>query len=62
MPVIIEELTTTLEIRDEVKIRKLVREEIAHAMRDEQRKRAVGRDRVDPTDPAASGRPGQGGG
>lgn len=58
MAVVIEELTTTLEIRDELEIRKLVRREVQEALQEEQR-RSPGRDRheVEPSDPGAAGRP-----
>lgn len=56
MPVVIEELTTTLEIRDELEIRKLVGEEVRRVLR-EHGHHGSGRDalQVDPTDPVAGG-------
>jgi hypothetical protein len=53
MPVVIEELATTFEIRDEVKIRRLVREEVRSLMEAERRRRAGRFESSDPTDPAA---------
>jgi hypothetical protein len=63
MPLIIEEMSTTLEIHDEAKIRKLVKQMI----RDElaQQKRAAssgGVNGADPADPAAGGGPENAGG
>jgi predicted secreted Zn-dependent protease len=56
MPVVIEELTTSLEIQDEAKIRKLVQEEITRALAEERRRGGRAFD-VDPADPAAGGEP-----
>lgn len=54
MPIVIEELTTTLEIQDEVRIRKLVAHEVRRVLREESDLHR-GRDAssVDPTDPVA---------
>lgn len=56
MPVVIEELTTTLEIQDELKIRKLVGEEVRRILREERAQHA-GRSpaSVDPSDPTGGG-------
>lgn len=54
MPVIIEELTTTLEIEDEAQIRKLVRQEIERALREQRRGHGASAE-ADPADPAAAG-------
>jgi len=63
MPVIIEELTTSLEIEDEAKIRKLVRDEIQRELRELRRAlRSGGGGEVDPADPAAAGGPQESGG
>lgn len=55
MPLMIEELDTSLDVHDEAKLRKLVRQEIEEYM---QRPRGLlrGRD-VDAADPGAAGRP-----
>ena len=58
MPVIIEELTTTVQVQDEVRIRKLVRDEVKNVLASKERKTAArGMDRVDAADPAAAGGP-----
>jgi hypothetical protein len=63
MPVIIEELTTTFDIQDEVKIRKLVRQEIRAELAAQRRRAGPGGALdVDPADPAASGGPLEAGG
>lgn len=63
MPVIIEELTTSLQIEDEAKLRKLVRDEIQRQFRDLQRMLRTGRaGDIDPADPAAGGGPQESGG
>jgi len=56
VPVVIEELTTTLEIQDEVKIRKLVGEEVRRILREE-REHRFGRSpaSIDPSDPTGGG-------
>lgn len=57
MALVIEELTTTLEIHDEVKIRQLVRREIDRALEERERRVTTGRPRTpDPSDPAAGSR------
>jgi hypothetical protein len=63
MPVIIEELTTNLEIEDEAKIRKVIRDEVQKCFlefRRAQRSGAAGE--IDPADPAAAGGPQESGG
>jgi len=56
VPVVIEELTTTLEVQDEIKIRKLVGEEVRRILREEREQR-FGRNpaSLDPSDPTAAG-------
>jgi hypothetical protein len=56
VPVVIEELTTTLEIQDELKIRKLVGEEVRRILREE-RERRSGRapTAIDPSDSTSGG-------
>ena len=56
MPVVIEELTTTLEIQDEVKIRRAIGEEVRRILREEREQR-FGRTpaSVDPSDPTGGG-------
>jgi len=55
VPVVIEELTTTLEVQDEVKVRRLVVDEIRRYLREHRDSlHARGAD-VDPADPTASG-------
>lgn len=53
MPVVIEELATTFEIRDEVKIRRLVRQEVRALLDAERRIRSNRTDDTDAADPAA---------
>jgi hypothetical protein len=56
MPVVIEELTTTLEIQDEVKIRKAIGEEVRRLLRQEREQR-FGRSpaSLDPSDSTGGG-------
>lgn len=56
MPVVIEELTTTLEIQDELKIRKLVGAEVRRILREEREQR-FGRApiAIDPSDSTSGG-------
>lgn len=56
MPIVIEELTTTLEIQDEVKIRKAIREEVRRLLREE-REHRFGRSpsSIDPSDSTGGG-------
>jgi hypothetical protein len=60
MPLVIEELSTSLEIQDEVAIKKLVREEVRRQLAEQRSGRAPADD-VDPSDPAAGGTPNEGG-
>ena len=62
MPVIIGELSTTLEIQDEAKIRRLVREEIRRELMERRRAERSGAAEVDPADPSAGGSPKETGG
>ena len=63
MPVVIDEMTSHFDVRDESKTKKLVRQEIKAALEAgaAARPRGGGHE-VDPADPSASGRPGEGGG
>lgn len=54
MPVVIEELSTRFDIHDEVKIRKLVREEIHTYMKESRSVAQGGRSTADPANPAAA--------
>lgn len=56
MPLIIEELSTELEVRDEVKLRRVVREEIDRYFK-ATRGRVGAAAEIDPADPAAAGKP-----
>lgn len=56
MAIVIESMTTTLEIHDEVKIRRLVREEIRRAAEERERDASRPEGRVDPRDPSAGTR------
>jgi hypothetical protein len=62
MPVIIEELTTSLELEDEAKIRKLIRDEVEQCLQEFRRSMRSGGGDVDPSDPAAAGGPQESGG
>jgi len=53
MPIRIDEMSTTLEIQDEERLRRLVRAEVERALRDWER-RGRRRTRPDPADPTAS--------
>jgi hypothetical protein len=56
VPVVIEELTTTLEVQDEVKIRKLVGDELRRLLREQREQRfSPNPSAVDPADPTAGG-------
>lgn len=59
MPVVIEQLSTSFQVRDESRIRKLIQKEIQlHA-----KKKTPGATKLpDPADPAAAGAPQTGGG
>jgi hypothetical protein len=61
MPVVIEELTTKFEIRDESRMAKLIRREVRAALAEERRRSGRTGGQIDPSDPSASGRPGEGG-
>lgn len=63
MPLIIEEMSTTLEIQDEAKIRKLVKQMIKDEMQEMKRASRTGSGAgADPADPAAAGGPQESGG
>jgi hypothetical protein len=59
MPVVIDELTSRFEVRNDAKLKKLVAQEVRAALEEERRR--GGRAGTDPSDPSASGRPGEGG-
>lgn len=56
MPIVIDELVTTLEVHDEREMRRLVREEIDRRLREERRSPIASPTRADPTDPLAGQR------
>jgi hypothetical protein len=56
MPVVIEELSTTFQVRDEARIRKLVQKEIEIFMKKNRRPGEMA-GAADPADPAAAGAP-----
>ena len=58
MAVKIDELATSFDVRNEAKLKKLIREELQKMMAEERRGSGGG---FDPADPAASGRPDEGG-
>jgi hypothetical protein len=61
MPVVIEQLSTSFQVRDEARIRKLIQREIElHAKKARRPGELKGPD--DPADPAAAGAPQTGGG
>lgn len=63
MALVIEELSTSVEVQDEVKIRKIVREEVMRALAAERaRGNLPSGEGGDPTDPAAAGGPNEGAG
>jgi len=63
MPLIIEEMSTSLEIHDEAKIRKLVKQMIRDELIQQQRAaKTGGTSGADPADPAAGGAQESGGG
>jgi hypothetical protein len=63
MPVVIEELSASFQVRDEVKIRRVVRDEIERYMnQDRHRGGASNRDAGNPADPGAGGGPNEGAG
>jgi hypothetical protein len=61
MPVFIDELTTKFDIRDQSKVAAYVRKEVRAAFEEERRRNARTGGQIDPSDPSASGRPGEGG-
>jgi hypothetical protein len=62
MPVVIDEMTTHFDVHNEEKTKKLVAREVKAALMAERRRaQRVGGHEVDPADPSASGRPGEGG-
>jgi hypothetical protein len=61
MPVVIDELTTKFEIRDQSRVAALVRKEVRAALVEERRRNARTGGEIDPSDPSASGRPGEAG-
>jgi hypothetical protein len=61
MPVVINEMTSRFDVRDDAKLKKLVAEEVKAALKKEQQRRRAGGDDPDPSDPSASGRPSEGG-
>jgi hypothetical protein len=60
MPVVINEMTSRFDIRDEAKLRKLIAKEVRAALQEEKR-RGSRTGSVDPSDPSASGHPAEGG-
>ncbi len=63
MPLVIEEMSATLEIQDEVKIRKLIKQVVREElMQQRQAQRSGSGADVDPADPAAGGSQESGGG
>ncbi|HXT98800.1 MAG TPA: hypothetical protein VN853_21050 [Polyangia bacterium] len=60
MPVVIEQLSTSFQVRDESRIRKLIQKEIE--LNAKNAKRTGQMKRPDPADPAAAGAPQTGGG
>lgn len=61
MPIMIDELSTSIHVRDEAKLRQAVREEIEKYMT-EVRRAGNGRPPANPADPAAAGGPNETGG
>jgi hypothetical protein len=61
MPVVIEELSTSFQVHDEVKIRRLVRDEIKRVMAEQRRgERGTASNDANPSDPGAAGGPNEG--
>jgi hypothetical protein len=56
MPVVIEQLSTSFEVRDEARIRKLIQKEIEQFMNRNRRPGEM-RGPIDPADPGAGGAP-----
>jgi hypothetical protein len=62
MAVLIDEMTSSFHVHNEDKTKKLVAREVRTAlMADRRRARREGGHEVDPSDPSASGKPGEGG-
>ena len=62
MPVMIDEMTTSFDVHNQDKTKKLVASEVKKQMMAERRRaRQEGGHEVDPSDPSASGKPGEGG-
>lgn len=59
MPVVIEEMSTTLELKDEDKFRMMIQQEIQKALAGKGAGRQAAGEHVDPTDPGAGGRQGR---
>lgn len=59
MPVVIDEMTTHFDVRDDAKLKKVVREEVKKAIAEERKGSRAGG--PDPSDPSAGGRPNEGG-
>jgi hypothetical protein len=57
MPVVINEMTSHFDVRDESKLKKLICKEVKTALEEEKRRKSSRGDGTDPSDPAASGRP-----
>jgi hypothetical protein len=60
MPVVIGEMNSRFDVRDEAKLRKLIAKEVRAALLEEKR-RGARSGAPDPSDPSASGRPMEGG-
>jgi hypothetical protein len=61
MPVVINEMNSRFDVRDESKLKKLIAKEVKACLEAEKTKGRSGGG-PDPSDPSASGRPGEGGG
>ena len=57
MPVVINELSTSFQVRDEARVKKLVQKEVEMALKKSKRGGGDGKEGPDPTDPAAGGAP-----
>ncbi len=60
MPVVINEMNSKFDVKDEAKLKKLICKEVKAAMEAEKKKK--GSNGPDPSDPSASGKPGESGG
>jgi len=58
MPVVIKEMTSSFDVKDEAKIRKMIVQEVKKGLAAQKNQKGSGG--PDPADPAASGRPGEG--